>query len=424
MQKSNQAWRVLTAALVIVLMVAAGWPATFVATHGWNVGTWPNVANMLTPRDWALALNHFDLVSIFGAYINMALAHSAAFPDGGAYEVAALASTAAWFSTVIIMGGKSAPLRDRSGAHGNADWATKSDLAIMKAGLEVGINPETGAPVRIQVEGNLVTIAPPRSGKTGGFVIPNLAFPEPRAWAGPAVVIDPKGDAFRAVKRRRKAMGKTVRCLDPLNYAGGPDRWNPLSRVDPNDVLYLQSMASALLPQTKEQTDASAYFRSRAVDLLVGALQCSIHEGRADPVRAAELLLDEHAFLAVLSEIASPAALAARGVLMAKDQSRDGIISTVQQATQWLRDERLRAVVQDHTFELSELARGDVDLFIVLPADDRKHILAPYIRWLLADLFASVRQNKPAERIVAFIDEAFVLGRFDAILQGAGELPG
>jgi len=163
----------------------------------------------------------------------------------------------------------------------STDWATKSDLAVMNAGLEAGINPETNRPVRIQVEGNLVTIAPPRSGKTGGFVIPNLAFPEPKAWAGPAVVIDPKGDAFRAVKRQREAMGKTIGCLVPLNYVGGTDRWNPLSRVDPNDVLYLQSMASALLPQTKEQTDASAYFRSRAVDLLVGALQYSRHEGRA-----------------------------------------------------------------------------------------------------------------------------------------------
>ncbi|WP_454622378.1 type IV secretory system conjugative DNA transfer family protein [Bradyrhizobium cenepequi] len=102
----------------------------------------------------------------------------------------------------------------------------------MNAGLEVGINPATERPIRIQVEGNLVTIAPPRSGKTGGFVIPNLTFPEPKAWAGPAVVIDPKGDAFRAVKRRRETMGKTIRCLDPLNYVGGADRWNPLSRVD------------------------------------------------------------------------------------------------------------------------------------------------------------------------------------------------
>jgi hypothetical protein len=32
------------------------------------------------------------------------------------------------------------------------------------------------------------------------LILPNLAFPEPGAWAGPAVVIDPKGDVVRAVE--------------------------------------------------------------------------------------------------------------------------------------------------------------------------------------------------------------------------------
>src|SRR5258707_877459 len=36
------------------------------------------------------------------------------------------------------------------------------------------------------------------------------------------------------------------------------------------------------------------------------------------------------------------------------------------QATQWLRDERMQIAVQDHTFELSDLGSGEVDLFIVL----------------------------------------------------------
>ena len=50
---------------------------------------------------------------------------------------------------------------------------------------------------------------PPRTGKTGGFIIPNLILSELHAWAGPAVVIDPKGDAYKAVKRHRETtMGR------------------------------------------------------------------------------------------------------------------------------------------------------------------------------------------------------------------------
>ena len=424
MHNSNRGWRLVAGVLLIAVVFAVGWPAAFVSVHGWDPNGWPNIAGMATPREWLAALQHVEVGTIIGAYWKMANGTSPAFGGGGFTEVTVLSAIALSFITVVVKGGKAGPTRDPSGAYGNVDWAAASDLARMKSGLELGIDPNTGLAARVQVEGNLLTIAPPRSGKTGGLIIPNLAYPEPSAWAGPAVVIDPKGDAYRAVRRRRTAMGKTLRCLDPLGYAGGTDRWNPLCRTDPSDVLYLQSMALALLPQAAQQTEAGAYFRSRAVDLLVGAFQSCIHQGHPDPVSAAKLLSNSAELARVLEEQNHPAADAAREILAMEDRSRDTIISSMRQATQWLIDERMRTIVQDHTFELDDLGSGDVDLFIVLPADDRKTIIAPYIRWLLADLFTSVRQNKPAERIIVFIDEARVLGRFDSIIDGVGELPG
>lgn len=424
MHTSHRGWRLIAAIFLLVLAVATGWPAAFVAVHGWNVEGWPRVAGILTPNDWLAALRQFNLAAVTMAYINMAYGKSPAFADGGVYEVAALTITTGWYCALIIMGGTFSPPRDPSGPHGNATWASKSDIKCMKTGVEIGIDPNTGRAVRIEIEGNLVTIAPPRSGKTSGFIIPNLAYPDNNAWSGPVVVIDPKGDAYRAVRHRREALGRTVRCLDPLDYAGGDDRWNPLVRVEANDILHLQSMIQALLPQTKAPTDASAYFRSRAVDLMVGALLCSIADDDANLAHAADLLLNEVEFRQALSALPDKAARAALRILDMQDQSRDGIISTVQQATQWLRDERMSAAVQNPTFELSDLADGNTDLFIVLPADERKHIIAPYVRWLLADLFAMARHHTPSERIIVFLDEAYVLGRFDAILQGAGELPG
>jgi type IV secretion system protein VirD4 len=64
-----------------------------------------------------------------------------------------------------------------------------------------------------------------------------------------------------------------------------------------------------------------------------------------------------------------------------------------------------------------------VDLFVAIPTRD-KNALAPFLRWLLDDIFNAIRANRPAERIVIFIDEAAALGRFDAILTASGELPG
>lgn len=418
--------RILVVFVMIVAVLALGYPTAFVVEHGWNSAAWsPNLP--LSPAEWFhdLTKGYINVARIFVTYWEMLHGTSPSFAGGGFAEVAVLASTATFVGALILLGGKLTAHRDTSNMYGNAQWASQGDLNRLDKGLEIGLDAETGRSVRIQVEGNLVTIAPPRTGKTGGFIIPNLVLSELNAWAGPAVVIDPKGDAYRAVKRHRETtMGRKILCLDPLNFVGGTDRWNPLSSIEPNDVLYLQSMALALLPQAPQESESSAYFRSRAVDLIVGAIVATVHNGRADPVGAAALLMDQVGLLKALECRTDQASIAARRILMMEERSRENIISTAEQATQWLRDERMQAVVQNQTFELSELASGDVDLFIVLPADDRKKILAPYVRWLLADLFASVRRNRPTERIVAFIDEAFVLGRFGAILEGAGELPG
>ncbi|MDA9392635.1 hypothetical protein WN73_19095 [Bradyrhizobium sp. CCBAU 45394] len=417
--------RILLTLIIVCFALAIGYPAAFVAQHGWLAVSWPPELAGVSPAAWALHFfdRFFNFPMIFGTYLDMARGQLPAFSGGGVVQFYAIWGVTAFIATLLLLSGKPASLRDYSGVYGDARWASDRAVGKMSKGLEVGIDPVTGKAVRIQVEGNLLTIAPPRTGKTGGFIIPNLTCPEPDAWAGPAVVIDPKGDAYRAVKRRRESMGRIVRCIDPLNMAGGADRWNPLLLVDPSNILYLQSMALSLLPPSKEPSDNS-YFQSRASDLIVAAILATLRNGKADPVGAALLLMNPDDMLKAVRHATDHSSRAAASILEMDPKSRDSLISTAQQATQWLRDGRMQDVVQAHTFQLADLAAGNVDLFIVLPAGEEKAILAPYVRWLLADLFASVRNNRPTERIIAFIDEAFVLGRFDAILNGVGELPG
>jgi len=209
MIKSNRGWRVVAVALLILVAIVVAWPAAFVAVHGWNPSGWPADGGMATPPQWAALLNHFDVVKIAFAYWKMAIGTSSAFADGGTVEIKVMATLTALWCVALILGGKSGPLRDPSGVYGKVDWASKSELKRMKAGLELGINPYTDRPVRVQVEGNLVTIAPPRSGKTGGFIIPNLAFPEPNAWSGPA--------------RRRRSEGRRLPCCAAATDRHGQD---------------------------------------------------------------------------------------------------------------------------------------------------------------------------------------------------------
>ena len=125
MHNSNRGWRVVAAVFLIAIVLAVGWPAAFVAVHGWHPVAWPNNA-VATPREWLAALQHFEVGPIIGAYSKMAHGTSPAFQRWRRTEVTVLAAIALSFSTVVVMGGKAGPTRDPSGAHGNVDWACGS----------------------------------------------------------------------------------------------------------------------------------------------------------------------------------------------------------------------------------------------------------------------------------------------------------
>lgn len=219
-------------------------------------------------------------------------------------------------------------------------------------------------------------------------------------------------------------MGRRVVCLDPLDLVGGGDSWNPLASLDEKDVLYMQKTALALLPEGGSGDEASAYFRNRAVDLIVGAILVCLRSERRSVVEIQRVLSNADLFVEHLKTArAQPAAMAALEVMEADPRTRDPIRSTALQAFQWLADPRMRRLVQDNSFDLAELSKNEIDIFVAVPPE-HKRVLAPLLRWFLSDLFTSIRRNRPEERIVLFVDEAAALGRFDEILTSAAELPG
>ncbi len=410
--------------LLLLIYILCGYPATLAVQHGLDPRAWPIEA--LSPSSWFGDFsNHLDLGQIAEAYWNIGIQRSMAFSNAGWSFDPILVLTPLFIAVLLRYDPKpAAPRREAAGTFGSARFASDAERASMSRGLELGIDPETGRAVRIAVQGTLVTIAPPRTGKTTGLLIPNLSYPEVGAWAGPAVVLDSKGEVYRATRHRREKLGRRVVCLDPLDLVGGKDTWNPLAVLRRNDTLYMQKTALALLPESTSGDEASAYFRNRAVDLIVGAITVSLWLNRRSVVSVYRLLSDEDLFIGHLQKAGlQPSTLAALEIMQADPKTRDPIRSTALQAFQWLADHRLRRLVQNSSFDLANLSKNEVDIFIAIPPE-HKRILAPLLRWFLSDLFTSIRRNRPEERVVIFVDEAAALGRYDEILTSAAELPG
>ena len=410
-------YRVVVALPLSIFLV---FPIAMTIQHGVYPSAWP--PGSIGLGSW---FTHHEPGTAANSYWGILTAQSQSFPNGG-WSLGPLLAFTPLFVTILLRFMPQPPRarRDAAETFGSARFATQNERAAMAQGLELGIDPDTGRAVRIAVQGTLATIAPPRKGKTSGLLIPNLSYPEAQAWGGPAVVIDSKGEVYRATHQRRSALGRRVVCLDGLGLVGGTDTWNPLIDRDPADILYLQQTALALLPEASGNGDeAAAYFRGRAVDLIVGAMLAVLNGDLRSVVEVQRMLTDEDEFRKRLEAVkAEPAALAALEILDADPKTKDPIKSTgLQPFSGW----RMRACATScRPAPLTSPRCRATKSTSSSSCHLNKRVLAPLLRWFLSDLFTAIRRNRPEERVVIFVDEAAALGRFDELLTASTELPG
>jgi type IV secretion system protein VirD4 len=119
------------------------------------------------------------------------------------------------------------------GMLGSARFGSKADvtaLAKNDGDLIIG-RTGNGRILRYDGPAHLLTIAPTRSGKGVGTIIPNLLT------ANRSIIcIDPKGENARVTGRQREAFGP-VHYLDPFGLSGHPTAsYNPLAMLEPDSL--------------------------------------------------------------------------------------------------------------------------------------------------------------------------------------------
>jgi len=115
--------------------------------------------------------------------------------------------------------------------HGSARFATKKEVAPLTradTGLLIGRDGLSKKLLRYDGPAHLLTMAPTRTGKGVGTIIPNLLTADRSV-----ICIDPKGENARIAGRARQQFGP-VHILDPFGVTGQRSAaFNPLDMLDP-----------------------------------------------------------------------------------------------------------------------------------------------------------------------------------------------
>ncbi|MEP3438244.1 MAG: type IV secretory system conjugative DNA transfer family protein, partial [Hoeflea sp.] len=166
--------------------------------------------------------------------------------------------------------------------HGSARFATPKEMAPYSqksSGLLIGRDPKSKRLLRYDGPSHLITMAPTRTGKGVGTLIPNLLTADRSI-----ICIDPKGENAKIAGRAREQFGP-VHILDPF---GATDTrtgtFNPMDSLDPASLDLAEdagTLADALVFDEPGMS-GEAHWNEEAKALVAGLiLQIVSHEPAA-----------------------------------------------------------------------------------------------------------------------------------------------
>jgi type IV secretion system protein VirD4 len=324
---------------------------------------------------------------------------------------------------------------DGANTHGSARFATRKDMdsiTSLRDGLLIGREGPGGKLMRYDGPSHLLTMAPTRSGKGVGTIIPNL-LTQNRS----IICIDPKGENARITARARSAFGP-VHILDPFGVTGQPSAaYNPLAALDPDspDIAEDATLLADALVVDPPGAAGEAHWNEEARALITGIILYIVSEEmgvrRNLAVLRDCLTLDTHEFADLLTKMQATSAChglirrAANRHKSKSDREAAGVLSAAQRHTHFLDSPRMADVLRRSDFSFSDLKRSVTTVFLVLPPDR----LDTYARWLRLLVTQSLTDmvrapgRLPAP-VLYLLDEFASLGHLAAVERAMSLLAG
>ena len=275
-------------------------------------------------------------------------------------------------------------------------------------------------------EGHLITIAPTGTGKGRSALIPNLL-----TYEGPAIVIDPKGEACAITAKRREAMGHKVHVIDPFKVVTTESAsLNPFQAFDLKGVEHAgvaMDLASILAGgaafDTKDRFwDLHAQALLAAV-ISVVAKVCEDKDRSFATVR--KKLKDSdvpHSLAVILDTVPSKldpfAYEELASFIQITDVTRSGILATACSYLTPLASKAAQDTVSASTIDLQAIVKGDpVTIYLVVPPSKLQSHGVLFRLWTAILMMAVLSRSSrlPKFRTLFAIDEAAQLGDFELL---------
>ena len=372
-------------------------------------------------------------------------------PTFNAVYVGFLVAIGAVFLLYALIIGSTRRSKGHPGVHGTAHWADEREVrnsgllpspGQSGAGVYVGGWLDTGGRLRyLRHDGpeHVAAIAPTRSGKGVGLVVPTLL-----SWPHSVVVNDMKGELWTLTAGwRQRDADNAVLKFDPASQSGSC-AFNPLAEVrlaTPHEVGDVQNLVTIIVdPDGKGLAD---HWAKTAHAFLTGVILHLLYKSRkqrpaglsnvamalSDPERPiddlyAEMLENRH----MGTEAHPVVAAAARDMLNRPEQERGSVLSTAMSYLSLYRDPLVAHNTAHSDFRIMDLMNHErpVSLYLVVrPAD--KDRLKPLMRLVINQIVRVLTRDDVSvgevdrHRLLLMLDEFPSYGRLE-IFQEAHRL--
>lgn len=270
-------------------------------------------------------------------------------------------------------------------------------------------------------EGHLITVGPTGSGKGISCVIPSLL-----TWAGPVIVIDPRGEIAAVTAERREKMGHTVHVLDPFEITTGL----PLARLNPLDFARrgtrtfeddLAVIGDLLLYNASIRHDP--FWDERATSLIIDVISnLTIDRPYTPPTfDAVQKLIEDYEEPTYGQGLAAKKSIAGAGPLLANKygsgRTRTSIFTTASSHLGFVKSMAMQEVLANSTISLDDITDGaPLTIYLVLPPDKLlSH--GKLLRLWLGVMLGAIgrRRTRPRYSTLIMVDEAAQLGELNAL---------